>query len=39
MNGYGVVEEISNIDLKGTLPDLQNLLFLCSLVMYHLLMV
>lgn len=34
MNGCGVVEEISNTDLKGTLHKVQNLLFLCSLSAY-----
>jgi len=34
MNRCGVVEEISNIDLKGTLHEVQNLLLLCSLSAY-----
>ena len=34
MNVHGVAEEISNTDLKGTLQDVQNLLFLCSLSAY-----
>lgn len=36
MNDCGVAEEISNIDLKGTLHEVQSLLFLSSLLIYHL---